>query len=350
MALPTVLLHDHLDGGLRPATFLELAAEAGMEPPASTPEGAAAFFDQGASGSLDRYLDSFRLTIAALQAETALERVAYEAVHDVAADGVVYAEFRFAPMAHLERGLTPDAVVRAVGGGLAAASRETGAESRLILTALRTADDSEAVARLAVAHRDAGVVAFDLAGVEKGFPADLFLPACRLAAESGLGLTIHAGEADGPASIALAWKRCGAVRIGHGVAIAQDCRIVDGEVVSLGRLATEVLDRQLPLEMCPTSNLHTTRWQPAEHPIGALHRAGFAVTVNTDNRLMSRTSMSAEFDLLRRFHGFTNADAALVTRRALRAAFCSWSLKRTLWEERIRTVYLAAGVAVSPWE
>ena len=350
VTLPTVLLHDHLDGGLRPATFLELAAAAGVEPPATTPAAAADFFDQGPSGSLDRYLEAFKYTIAAMQTEAALERVAYEAVHDLAADGVIYAEFRFAPRAHLQRGLTPAEVVRAVAGGLAVGSRETGTETRLILDALRTANDSEEVARLAVASRDLGVVAFDLAGAEKGYTADLFLPACRLAAEGGLELTIHAGEADGLGSIAIAWKRCGAARIGHGVAIAEDCRIEDGEVVSVGRLAAQVRDRQLPLEMCPTSNLHTKRWQPQQHPIGALHRAGFAVTVNTDNRLMSRTSVSAEFDLLRRFHGFTDQDVAIVTRRALRAAFCPWSLKQHLWEERIRPAYLTAGVPVSPWE
>lgn len=340
--LPKVVLHDHLDGGLRVDTVLELAAAAGYgRLPASQADALADWFDQGNSGSLERYLQAFEHTVGVMQSEEALHRIAYEAVVDLAADGVVYAELRFAPSLHCRQGLDCHRVVRSVLGGLRQGEEETGTVTRLILSGMRQRDDSEDVARLAVALRGEGVVGFDLAGPERGYPLGHHLPACRRVREASLSLTLHAGEADGPDSIWQALQVCGAHRLGHGVHIVDDCVVRDGEIVEVGLLAGYVRDHQVPLEVCPTSNLHTVGWNPADHPVGALYRAGFAVTVNPDNRLMSRTSMSAEFALLAEHHGFTVADFQRVTERAMQAAFCPHPLRRRLLEERIRPVYRA---------
>ncbi len=341
--LPKVVLHDHLDGGVRVGTVIELAARAGYAGlPAADPDDLARWFDQSESGSLEGYLESFRHTVAVMQTQPALERVAYEAVVDLAADGVVYAEVRFAPSLSTAGGLTRHEVVEAVLAGLRRGEQEAGITTGLIVVAMRNRDDSVAVAQVAIDLSDAGVVGFDLAGPEKGFPADDHLVACRLIREASLGLTLHAGEADGPESIWRALQRCGAHRIGHGVRLLDDCRVQDGEVVELGSLASYVRDHRVPLEVCVTSNLHTGGYGPAQHPVGALHRAGFAVTLNTDNRLMSRTSMSEEFAVVVDHHGFTSRDLRTVTERAMMAAFCSLPTKELIVTERIRPAYEAA--------
>jgi adenosine deaminase len=321
-ALPKVVLHDHLDGGLRPDTMIELAAEVGYAGlPALDPDALRRALYQGESRSLVAYLDAFRHTVSVMQTAAALERVAAEAVEDLAADGVVYAELRFAPSLHTHLGLSLDAVVEAVLRGVASGSVATATPAGVIVDAMRQDRDSEDVAAVAVRYRDAGVVGFDLAGPEAGFPASAHAAACRLALEGGLGVTIHAGEADGPASIADALDS-GALRIGHGVRVVDDIER-SAETISFGRLAGRVADEAVVLEMCPYSNVHT-RAVPSleEHPIGFLHQAGFAVTVNTDNRLMSGTSMSAEFDAVVRHHGFTIDDLRTATLRAVDAAFC----------------------------
>jgi adenosine deaminase len=321
-ALPKVVLHDHLDGGLRPDTMIELAAEVGYAGlPALDPDALRRALYQGESRSLVAYLDAFRHTVSVMQTAAALERVAAEAVEDLAADGVVYAELRFAPSLHTHLGLSLDAVVEAVLRGVASGSVATATPAGVIVDAMRQDRDSEDVAAVAVRYRDAGVVGFDLAGPEAGFPASVHAAACRLALEGGLGVTIHAGEADGPASIADALDS-GALRIGHGVRVVDDIER-SAETISFGRLAGRVADEAVVLEMCPYSNVHT-RAVPSleEHPIGFLHQAGFAVTVNTDNRLMSGTSMSAEFDAVVRHHGFTIDDLRTATLRAVDAAFC----------------------------
>lgn len=350
MTLPSVLLHDHLDGGLRPATILELADDAGYSDlPADQVDDLASWFDQSQSGSLEKYLESFRHTIGVMQERESLERVAYEAAVDLAGDGVVYAEIRFCPFLHTRRGLGTDEVVEAVSSGLTRGAGKTGLEWRLIIDAMRDDTRSVEMARLAVSHRKRGVVGFDLAGPESGNPPRRHLAACRHARESGLRVTLHAGEAagpKGPAYIAEAMDSCGAERIGHGVEIISDCVVREGEVVSLGRVAARVRDRQVPLEMCPASNLATGRLRPEEHPIGALYRAGFNVTINTDNRLMSNTSMSAEFGFVQRHHRFGLGDLASVTRRSLAAAFCDHDTKTRLWEETIAPAYRMAGAAV----
>ncbi len=344
--LPKALLHEHLDGGLRIDTIVDLARDlnyAGL--PSDDPMALADWFDQGESGSLERYLESFRHTVGVMQTMPAIERVAYESVVDLAADGVVYAEVRFAPSLCTAAGLDRRQVVQAALSGLRLGRKETDLETGLILVAMRTGTDSLEVARLATDLEQQGVVGFDLAGAERGFPADDHLPACRHVREASMSLTIHAGEADGPDSVWRALQRCGAHRIGHGVHIVDDCVLEDGEIVALGKLASYVRDHQVPLEICVTSNLHTGDYPtPADHPVGALHRAGFAITLNTDNRLMSRTSMSDEFALVAEHHEFAVRDLQQVTETAMRAAFCSLPTKERILTERIRPGYEMAGV------
>lgn len=332
-ALPKVVLHDHLDGGLRVSTVIELADAYGYtDLPTTDPEELAAWFDQGDSGSLEQYLAAFTHTISLMQYPEAIERVAFEAIEDHAAEGVVYAEVRCAPSLFTEQGLRTEEALEAILAGVSRGERETGTISRFIVDALRQNSDSEAVARAALVFRDQGVVAFDLAGPERGYPCDDHLAACRIIREANLGLTLHAGEGDGPDSIWRALQRCGAHRIGHGVRIIDDCSVADGEIVELGPLATYVRDHRVPLEVCPTSNLQTIGWAPEEHPIGMLHRAGFTVTLATDNRLMSRTSMTNEFQLLVDHQGFTEADLHTVTARTVSAAFCDWETKQRVAE------------------
>jgi len=338
---PKVLLHEHLDGSLRVDTILELASEYGYRDlPTTDADGLTEWFHQGESESLESYLESFRHTVGVMQTSAAIERVVYESLVDLAADGVVYAEIRFAPSKCTAGGLSRRQVVEAALAGLRLGGRETGLEAGLILAAMRDDTHSLEVARLAVEMESMGVVGFDLAGPERGFPADDHLPACRYVREASMSLTVHAGEADGPEGIWRALQRCGAHRIGHGIRIVDDCLIEDGDIVSLGRLASYVRDHQVPLEVCVTSNVHTGAYHtPSDHPVGALHRAGFAITLNTDNRLMSRTSMSNEFALVAEHHGFTIRDLEQVTERAMMAAFCSLPTKERLLTERIRPGY-----------
>lgn len=351
MPLPSVLLHDHLDGGLRVTTILELAAEQGYRDlPHQEEADLTAWFDQSESGSLEEYLRAFEHTIAVMQHPEALRRVAHEAVVDLAADGVVYAEIRFCPDLHTRDGLSSRQVLEAVAQGLAAGASETGLRWGLIVDAMRQMDHGLDMARLAVSSRDLGVIGFDLAGPEASHPPQEHVAACRHARESGLRLTIHAGEERSRAvsHIAAAMDRCGAERIGHGANIVDDCVLELGEIVKTGPVASRVLDRQVPLELCPSSNLATSRLAPGDHPVGALFRAGFNVTINTDNRLMSRTSMSREMDLVRNHHGFDVDSLARVTRSALAAAFCDHATKVRLWEGTIAPAYREAGSSIAP--
>lgn len=330
--LPKVLLHDHLDGGLRAQTILELAADVGYDRlPADTSAGLERWFDQGTSGSLLRYLEAFEHTIAVMQTIPAIERVAYECGLDLAADGVVYFESRFAPSLLTREGLDRREALAAASRGFAAAREETGIEWGIIVDAMRNEGDSAEVAAVAIAARDLGVVGFDLAGPEAGFPPDDHLPACRAIREANMGLTIHAGEADGTDSIWRALQRCGAHRLGHGYRIIDDCTVADGRIVELGSLATYVQEFRVPLEVSPFSNTHTAGITMEHHPIRLLHDAGFNVTVNTDNRLMSRTSMTREMTALVEVLGFGARDLERLTMRALKAAFCPQSVKDRLY-------------------
>lgn len=316
MRRPLIVLHDHLDGGLRPETVLELSE---IPLPFDEAGALAGWFDQRGSGSLERYLDAFVYTLAAMQTPEALRRVAREAVEDHAAAGVIHAELRFGPL--LLPSMTPELVVESVLAGLKDGADETGIGTGLILCALRHLPGSEKVARLAGRYASQGVVGFDLAGPERGFPPDDHLPAIRLAREAGLGLTLHAGEAGGVDSIRRAVDVCGADRIGHGVEIADDCVVHDGVITDVGPVATTLLERRIPLEICPSSNLATKGWSVSEHPLALLHRAGFVVTLNTDNRLMSATTMSQEAELALDGLGLTPEELAEMTRNAATATF-----------------------------
>ncbi len=287
---PKVVLHDHLDGGLRPATVVELAAAEGYTglPTGDARELAGWFTRSEARSSLDLYLGRFEHTVAVMQTEAALRRVAFECAEDLADDGVVYAEVRFAPELHLDAGLTLDQVVDAVVAGIAEGSQGRKITIGVLLTAMRHAARSTEIAELALRHRDNGVVGFDIAGSEAGFPPSRHLDAFRLIAQGNFHITIHAGEAFGLPSIWEAVQFCGAERLGHGVRIVDDITVgPDGEPV-LGRLANFVRDRRVVLELCPTSNVDTGAVPSiAQHPIDLLKRLRFRVTVNTDNRLMS---------------------------------------------------------------
>src|SRR5229473_3118896 len=299
-SLPKVLLHEHLDGVLRPTTVIELAKSARYrELPTEDPEDLARWFHQGANqGSLPKYLEGFAHTIAVMQTEEALERVAYEQAEDLSGDGVVYFETRFAPVFHTREGLTHQQVVSAVLKGLERGQREFGISPGLIMCAMRNMDVSLEMAELAVDFRERGVVGFDLAGEEGGFPPKKHVDAFHYIQRENFNITIHAGEAFGIESIWQAIQWCGAHRIGHATRLIEDITVSDDdptEVVNMGYLAQYVLDKRIPLEICLTSNVDTGAVKSIdEHPFGILHRYRFRVTLNTDDRLMSNTTMTRE--------------------------------------------------------
>lgn len=350
LAAPKVLLHDHLDGGLRPATVLELAAGIGYELPAADEAGLRQWFTDAAdSGSLERYLTTFDHTVAVMQTHDALVRVAAECAEDLAADGVVYAEVRYAPEQHLAGGLSLDEVVAAVEEGFRLGESGAAAAGRPIriatlLTAMRHAARSREIAELAVRWRDAGVVGFDIAGAEAGFPPTRHLDAFEYLRRENAHFTIHAGEAFGLPSIWEALQWCGADRLGHGVRIIDDVTVSADGSVSLGRLAAYVRDKRIPLELCPSSNIQTgAAGSIAEHPIGLLARLRFRVTVNTDNRLMSGTSMSREFALLAEAFGYDLADFEWFTVNALKSAFVPFDQRLALINDVVKPGYAALG-------
>ncbi len=348
---PKALLHDHLDGGLRPATVVELAAASGYDGlPTTDPEELGRWFrDAADSGSLERYLETFSHTVAVMQTREQLTRVARECALDLAADGVVYAESRFAPELHIEGGLSLEEVVQAVLAGFREGEAEAAAAGTPIrmvalLTAMRHAARSREIAELAVAHRDHGVGGFDIAGAEAGFPPTRHLDAFEYLRRENAHFTIHAGEAFGLPSIWEAIQWCGADRLGHGVRIVDDVEVLDGGAVSLGRLAAYVRDRRIPLEMCPSSNLQTGAAESiAAHPITLLKGLRFRVTVNTDNRLMSGTSMSREMQLLVDEAGWTLEDLRWVTINALKSSFLPFDERLELIEHVVKPGYAALG-------
>jgi adenosine deaminase len=332
--VPKVLLHDHLDGGLRPATIVELAAETGYDAlPAAGADGVAAWMGEVARrGSLELYLEAFQHTVGVMQTREALIRVAAECAEDLAADGVVYAEVRFAPELHLTRGLSLDQVVEAVLEGFRRGSAGQPITVYALLTAMRTAARSLEIAELAVRHRDAGVVGFDIAGAEAGFPPSRHLDAFQYVARENFHITIHAGEGFGLPSIWEAVQWCGADRLGHGVRIIDDIQVERDGSALLGRLASYVRDKRIPLEMCPTSNVQTGAAPSIkEHPIGLLRDLAFRVTVNTDNRLMSGVSLSSEFHALAEAFGYGWGDIEWLTTNAMKSAFAPF-------DERLRLI------------
>lgn len=325
---PKVVLHDHLDGGLRPATVLELADEVGHVLPADDEDSLARWFHEGAyQRDLTLYLRTFEHTVAVMQTPDALERVAYESAVDLADDGVPYAEIRYAPELNVQRGLTMDDVLEATTAGFERASRERGIVVRTIVAALRTEPHADEAAAAAVRWADRGVVAFDLAGAEAGYPASDHLDAIRTAQAGGLHVTLHAGEAHGLPSIRDAVETCGAERLGHGVRIVEDVAD-DG---TLGPLATRVRDEGITLEVCPSSNVHTGAVASlAAHPVDRLVDLGFRVSVNTDNRLMSATTTTGEYRVCVDTFGWGVDRVARTLRDGADAAFCSDAERRDL--------------------
>jgi len=338
---PKVLLHDHLDGGLRPSTVVELAAECGHRLPTADPGELAAWFsDAAGSGSLERYLETFEHTVAVMQDRESLTRVAAECAQDLAADGVVYAEVRYAPELHTERELHLEQVVEAVLEGFAEGSRGRDIRIGVLLTAMRHAARSSEIAELAIAYRDAGVVGFDIAGAEAGFPPTRHLDAFEYLRRQNSHFTIHAGEGFGLPSIWEALQWCGADRLGHGVRIVDDIKTAADGTVALGRLAAYVRDKRIPLEMCPSSNVQTgAAGSIAEHPIGLLSRLRFRVTVNTDNRLMSDCSMTSELAALVDAFGYGWADLAWFTVNAMKSAFIGFDERLALINDVIKPRY-----------
>ncbi len=372
-ALPKVLLHDHLDGGVRPSTVLEIAEEQGHELPVSgadaTPEGLAGWFrDAADSGSLERYLETFVHTVAVMQTPEAIARVARECVLDLAEDGVVYAESRFAPEQHLQGGMELPEVVEAALAGFREGER-LAAEAghpivvRALLTAMRHAAKSREIAELAVRYRDDGVGGFDIAGAEAGYPPSRHLDAFEYLRTENAHFTIHAGEAFGLPSIWEALQWCGADRLGHGVRIVDDIGIGEGTVTDdpgaalaavhedpsrlrLGRLAAFVRDTRVPLEMCPHSNVQTGAARSiASHPITLLTRLRYRVTLNTDNRLMSDTSMTKEMHALVTDAGWELEDLRWVTTNAMKSAFLPFDERLEIIEGTIKPAYAAAARA-----
>jgi adenosine deaminase len=326
-AVPKVLLHDHLDGGLRPQTILELARETGYTdlPGDSTEELTKRLTEGAHRGHLEIYLDAFRHTVAVMQTAEALRRVAAECAEDLAADGVVYAEVRFAPELHTERGLSLDEVVGAVLDGFRDGSRKRPITVYALLTAMRTAARSMEIAELAVRHRDSGVVGFDIAGAEAGWPPSRHLDAFQYLKRENFHITIHAGEAFGLPSIWEAVQYCGTERLGHGVRIVDDIQISGEGSVRLGRLSAYIRDRRIPLEMCPTSNVQTGAAPSiAQHPLRLLRQLSFRVTVNTDNRLMSQVTLSSEFHKLAEEFGYGWSDIEWLTVNAMKSAFAGF--------------------------
>ncbi len=344
---PKAVLHDHLDGGLRPSTIIELAAECGYQSlPTTDPLALGQWFvDSADSGSLERYLETFAHTVAVMQTRAALVRVASECAQDLAADGVVYAEVRYAPELHLRAGLTLNDVVEAVLDGLRegeaiAAASGTPIRVRVLLTAIRTAARSLEIAQLTVRYRDIGVVGFDIAGAEAGYPPSRHLDAFEYLRGESCHITIHAGEAFGLPSIHEAVAFCGCERLGHGVRIVDDIEQLPDGSMRLGRLASYVRDLRIPLELCPSSNLQTGAARSiAEHPIGILSSLRFRVTVNTDNRLMSGTSMTREMLLLSEAFGWGLREMQWVTVNAMKSAFVPFDERLEIIETIVKPGY-----------
>lgn len=324
--LPKVLLHDHLDGGLRPQTVIELAKDVGYKKLPTTDAGELAeWFHRGATrGSLPLFLEGFEHTCGVMETEKALERVAYEMMEDMKNDGVVYVETRFAPIFHTGKGLHWETIVKAVLRGLEKGKKKFGVQYGLILCAMRNMKPSlsQEIAELAVDFRDRGVVGFDLAGEEGGYPPKKHVDAFHYIQRENFNITIHAGEAFGKESIWQAIQWCGAHRIGHATRLIEDMKVKDGQVMSMGRLAQYVLDKRIPLEMCLTSNVHTGAVDKVEnHPFGIYYRYKFRVTLNTDDRLMSNITLTDEYHTAADVFGLKLDELEKLTINAMKSAF-----------------------------
>ena len=346
--VPKALLHDHLDGGLRPQTIIEIAEKIGYKKlPTNDPKKLADWFEESCnSHSLVRYLETFSHTIAVMQTKEAIIRVARECVIDLARDGVVYAEVRGAPELFTEQGLTLDQVVEATIEGYKEGMIEAAREGKNIrveslLCGMRQNNKSQQAAAAVVKFRNKGVVGFDIAGPEDGFPPSNQLETFEFLRKENAHFTIHAGEAYGLPSIWEAIQICGAERLGHGVRIIDDIDFSSSSP-KLGPLASYVRDRRIPLELCPTSNLQTGAAKTfAEHPIGKLAKLRFRVTLNTDNRLMSNTSMSNEMSQCVKSFDWKFIDLQRVTVNALKSSFIPFEERLEIIEKVIKPAYAA---------
>ena len=344
--VPKALLHDHLDGGLRPETIIEIAQQIGYKKlPTDDPKKLADWFEESCnSHSLVRYLETFSHTIAVMQSKEAIIRVSRECAIDLARDGVVYAEVRGAPELFTEQGLTLDQVVEATLEGYKQGMAEAASEGNKIrveslLCGMRQNNRSQEAAAAVVKYRDKGVVGFDIAGPEDGFPPTNQLETFEYLRKENAHFTIHAGEAYGLPSIWEAIQICGAERLGHGVRIIDDIDF-SGDKPKLGPLASYVRDRRIPLELCPTSNLQTGAAKTySEHPIGILAKLRFRVTLNTDNRLMSRTSMSNEMSECVKSFGWKFTDLQRVTVNALKSSFIPFEERLEIIEKVVKPAY-----------
>lgn len=334
--MPKVQLHDHLDGGLRPQTILELADAGGVALPETDPTALGDWFFRGAAqGDLPKYLEGFAVTTAVMQDEESLRRVAREHVEDLSADGVIYGEIRFAPVLHTSNGLTMEQVLESVIEGMGEGSRATGTEARIIVCSLRHMDPAISLdsAKVAVQYRDRGVVGFDLAGDESGHPPADHNEAFQFLRKKNFNITIHAGEAFGLSSIWQAIQHCGAHRIGHATRLIED-DTVPGD--HRGTLGEYILDHRIPLEMCLSSNLHTGAVTDLkEHPFPRYLREGYRVALNVDNTLMSQTTLTREWQLAQKLFSLENSDFERIAINAVKGAFCDHSLRKTLIQDEI---------------
>jgi adenosine deaminase len=323
--MPKVLLHDHLDGGLRPATIIDLAQSHKLKLPENEPEKLARYFSEGSKrGNLKEYLKGFKITTEVMQTEEALHRVAFEMMEDMKNDGVVYVETRFSPLFHKRMGLSNDQIVEAVLRGLKEGARTFGLKFGLILCAMRNLPPSGSIemAKLAIRYREQGVVGFDLAGDEVGYPPKDHLNAFYYIQRNNFYITIHAGEAFGKESIWQALQYCGTHRIGHGLHMKDDIMTADGEIIEMGYLSQYVRDRRIPLEVCLSSNLHTGAVPDLRyHPFPIFLKNGFRITLNTDNRLMSSTTLTKEFWIAAKQFGLELRDVEKLTLNAMKSAF-----------------------------
>jgi len=347
LKIPKVLLHDHLDGGVRPATVIDLASRIGYKNlPTDDPQELAEWFQRGATrGSLALFLEGFEHTCGVMQTEEALERVAYEMIEDMKKDGVIYVETRFAPIFHQQKGLHLQSVVKSVLKGLDKGKKDFGVGYGLILCSMRNMKPSISmeIAELAVDFRNQGVVGFDLAGEEGGYPPKKHVDAFHFIQRENFNITIHAGEAFGKESIWQAIQWCGAHRIGHATRLIEDMKIKNGEVQSMGTLAQYILDKRIPLEICMTSNVHTGAVAKLEeHPFNIFYRYKFRVMLNTDDRLMSNLTLSDEYANAAGVFGLTLADLEKLTINAMKSAFLPYKKRIALIYDVIKPEYAKA--------
>ena len=335
-SVPKVLLHDHLDGGLRTQTIIDLAKDLKYTKlPTSDPGELAEWFFRGANkGNLVEYLQGFEHTCAVMQTKEALERIAYEMMEDMKKDGVCYVETRFAPVFHTEKGLYYEDIINAVLEGLEKGKRDFGVGYGLILCGMRNMKNTLEIAELAVYFRRQGVVGFDLAGEEGGYPPKKHIDAFQFIKRENFNITIHAGEAFGIESIWQAIQICGAHRIGHATRLIEDMHFdKEGNIIALGDLAQYILDTRLPLEINLLSNVHTGAIDKLEnHPFIKLYKEKYRVFLNTDDRLMSDTTLTKEYLTATDLFGLTLDDIEKLNINAMKSSFIPY-------KERLPYIY-----------